>query len=93
MSTEDEKVIEIIECAGDPSAEDLLLLKRYGVKKGFHFETASGRRNTSQKDLRFKAYELILLPNPLRRKGLARSSKLRAALALFERKDATGSSI
>ena len=60
MEPRDADIIEIIDCQGDPSAEDLLQLKRYGVKKGFGFDDVAVKEGKNKKDLRFNAYIKIL---------------------------------
>jgi Rab-GTPase-TBC domain len=54
-------IINIIRSKGDHSAEDLLQLKRYGVKHGFGFENEAVPEHVNKKDLRFNAYIKILM--------------------------------
>lgn len=84
-------IINIIRSKGDQSAEDLLQLKRYGVKHGFGFENVAVPEHVNKKDLRFKAYGLILSASSSHHSAPSRSSKVRAVLEEFERNEAAGS--
>jgi hypothetical protein len=98
VDLEDKKIMDIICSTGDPSSEDLNQLKRYGVQKGFQFKNQELQTGVNEKDLRFKAYGLILPPSSVDRSKEgrvrpSRSSKVQAVMELFEKKDAEGSRV